>query len=168
MNTRGQRSEVRGQRSASLSSLSLEGRGQGEGASIRYPISDIRYRCPSGFTLLEVLVALSILGIAVVVIFQLFSANTSAIAASEKLVNATAKLESRMQEVIDDDLAEGSWSETTSEGYVLDIDVSEAIPERTSHLPVKLLEITMTIHWRTGMKERNMTVKTLRLVNRKV
>lgn len=111
--------------------------------------------------------ALAILGIAVTVIFQLFSANMGAIARSDNVVDATIRLETRMLEVMEDDLTEGTWSETTNEGYSLDITVSEAIPERTSHLPVKLLEVTMTIYWKHGMKGKNMTMRTLKMVNRK-
>ena len=68
-----------------------------------------------GFTLLEVLVALSILGVAVTVLFQLFSTNLRTIALSGDYVLATVRAEAKMREVLDDDaLGPKAWSETTS------------------------------------------------------
>jgi prepilin-type N-terminal cleavage/methylation domain-containing protein len=78
-----------------------------------------------GFTLLEVLVALALLSIALVVILQLFSANLRGIAVSEDFTKASMKAESAMREILDDDeLAEKSWSETTSDGYKIDAEIT--------------------------------------------
>jgi len=71
-----------------------------------------------GFTLLEVLVALAILGIAITVVLQLFSANLRSIAASEDYISAVTTAEARLRDILDDEeLSEKSWSETTSDGY---------------------------------------------------
>ena len=50
-----------------------------------------------GFTLLEVLVATAILGMAIAVILQLFSANLRAIALSRDYVSASIKAEAKMK-----------------------------------------------------------------------
>jgi prepilin-type N-terminal cleavage/methylation domain-containing protein len=128
--------------------------------------------CPrdeSGFTLLEVLVALAIVGIAGIVMFQLFSTNLKALAVSEDYVAAVVRAEARMREVLSkDELAEDAWSETTNDGYRIDVAVSEVVEERTDELPVRLLEVVLTIHWEKHARQRSLTVRTMKLVRRKV
>jgi prepilin-type N-terminal cleavage/methylation domain-containing protein len=123
----------------------------------------------SGFTLLEVLVALAVLGIALVVIFQLFSADLKGLATSDDYANAVIKAESKMREILDDDtLSEKTWSEATEDGYRIDAVVTEAVAERTENLQVKLLEINLAVHWRSGLRNRTITLKTMKLVNKPV
>lgn len=123
----------------------------------------------SGFTLLEVLVALALLGIALVVIFQLFSANLRGLAASDDYANAVIKAESKMREILDDDtLEEKSWSETTQDGYRVEAAVTDAAAARTDNLQVKLLEINLAVHWTSGARERTFTLKTMKLVKKQV
>jgi general secretion pathway protein I len=123
----------------------------------------------SGFTLLEVLVALAVLGITLVVIFQLFSADLKGLATSDDYANAVIKAESKMREILDDDtLSEKTWSEMTEDGYRIDAVVTNAVAERTENLQVKLLEINLAVHWRSGLRERTITLKTMKLVNKPV
>ncbi len=122
-----------------------------------------------GFTLLEVLVALAILGIAVTVVFQLFSANLQALSASEDYVSASLQGAAKMRALLDDkDLDEKSWTEISPEGYRLDIAVKESLAERTELLPVKLLDIALTIQWTKGKRTRSMTFETLKLVKKEI
>ncbi len=122
-----------------------------------------------GFTLLEVLVALAILGIAITVVLQLFSANLRSIAASEDYISAVTTAEARLRDILDDEeLSEKSWSETTSDGYRMDVTVSDALTERTDNLQVKALSIDLTIRWVKGVKERSISIKTMKLVEKKV
>ncbi len=123
----------------------------------------------SGFTLLEVLVALALLSIALIVILQLFSANLKGITASEETAKAMMKADSAMREVLDDeDIAEKSSSETTKDGYRIDVSITNADEDRTGNLSMKLLEINLTVHWRDGAKERTVTLKTMKAVPRKI
>jgi len=120
-----------------------------------------------GFTLLEVLVATAILGIAIAVVLQLFSANLRALAVSEEYVSATKLAEVKMREVLDDAaLAETSFSETTGDGYRIDVSVVSTLEERTENLPVKLLEVSMTVYWREGIKERSLSLRTLKAMRK--
>jgi type II secretion system protein I len=122
-----------------------------------------------GFTLLEVLVALALLSIALVVILQLFSANLRGIAVSEDFTKASMKAESAMREILDDDeLAEKSWSETTSDGYKIDAEITTVENERTENLSVQVLLIKLTLHWTVGLKERALTLNTLKTVAKKI
>lgn len=122
-----------------------------------------------GFTLLEVLVALAILGIAITVVVQLFSANLRAIAVSEDYVSAAAKAEAKMRDILDDNaLSEESLSEATSEGYRIDVLVTSTLKERTENLQVILLDVLVTIHWTKDTKERSLTLRTMKVVNKQI
>jgi prepilin-type N-terminal cleavage/methylation domain-containing protein len=120
-----------------------------------------------GFTLLEVIVAIAILGIAVAVVMQLFSADLRAISTSGDYVAVATRAEAEMRNVLDDkNLQEASFSETTSDGYRIDVSVAQALKERTENLQVKLLRIDLTVHWIKGTKEKSLTLSTMKIVNK--
>ncbi len=125
--------------------------------------------CAEGFTLLEVLVALTLLSVALVVILQLFSANLRGVATSEDFAKATMRAEASMRDVLDDeDIGEKSSSETTPDGYRVDVAITNADEKRTENLPIKLLHISLTVHWKDGVKERSLTLKTMKAVTKKI
>jgi prepilin-type N-terminal cleavage/methylation domain-containing protein len=120
-----------------------------------------------GFTLLEVLVSLSIVAIAVTVVLQLFSADLRAIAASDDYASAVLKAEVKMREVLDnEDLTETSWSEATPDGYRMDVSVSEVLKEKTNNLQVRLLEVSLTTRWFKGTKEKMLALRTIKIVSK--
>jgi general secretion pathway protein I len=126
-------------------------------------------RADTGFTLLEVLVALAVLGIAITVIIQLFSANLRALSVSEDYVSASLRGAEKMRALVDDEeLDEKAWTEVSPEGYRLDIAVKENLADRTEILPVKLLEIALTIQWTKGNRARSLTFQTLKLVRKAI
>ncbi len=119
-----------------------------------------------GFTLLEILVAIAILGIAITIIIQLFSSNLRAIKASGDYVTASIKAEAKMREILDGTLSEGIYGETTDDGYTMDIAISEVLNERTENLNLKLLQVDLTIRWIEGTKQKSMTLSTLKMLER--
>ncbi|HEY3275601.1 MAG TPA: prepilin-type N-terminal cleavage/methylation domain-containing protein [Syntrophorhabdaceae bacterium] len=122
-----------------------------------------------GFTLLEVLVALAILGMAVTVVFQLFAADLRAVRASEDYVAASIRAQARLREIVDDEtLTEKAWSETTTEGYRVDVVVAPALPERTKDLQVQLLDVMLTIYWVKDSRTKVMTMRTIKMIPKKV
>jgi len=126
-------------------------------------------RTQRGFTLLEVLAAVAILGMALTVIMQLFSANLQGIAASDDYLAASMAAEAKMREVIDKgDFSEQDWSETADEGYRVDVSIRPALEERTESLPVALHEITLSLRFESGSKERTITLRTLRAAARSI
>jgi general secretion pathway protein I len=130
-------------------------------------VPDDHGRVEKGFTLLEVLVALALLGIAITVIIQLFSANLRALSASEDYVSASLRGAARMRALVDDgELEEKAWTEVSPEGYRLEIAVKENLTERTEILPVRLLEIDLTVQWTKGNRARSLTFQTLKLVRK--
>ncbi len=121
----------------------------------------------AGFTLLEVLVALVVLGTAVVIVLQLFSSGLRSIRASEELAVASLKAEEKMSEILDDNALEPkAWTENTDDGYRVDVSVAEALADRTENLTVRILEVDLTLRWMTGPRERSLTVRTLKVVDR--
>ncbi|MGC2061614.1 MAG: type II secretion system protein [Thermodesulfovibrionales bacterium] len=122
-----------------------------------------------GFTLLEVLIAMAVLSIALVAVFELFSAGLRGMAASVDYVEAVVKAEAKMREILDDeDMAEKSWQETSEDGYRFDASIKKTEEDRTDNLPVELLDISLTVSWSRGIKDRTLKLKTLKLVNKKV
>ncbi len=122
-----------------------------------------------GFTLLEVLVAVSIMGIAIAVILQLFSANLRNISDSSDYVAAATTAEVKMREVLDNDgLLEKSYSEVTNDGYRMDIAVTETLKERTENLQMRLFEIALTVRWMKGAKEKSMTLRSMKVVRKEI
>ncbi len=88
----------------------------------------------AGFTLLEVLVALALLGIAVTAILQLFSANLKSISASEEYVAGSLEAQSKMREVLDGtEFSEKSWNGITDNGYRFQVSVSDTLKERVGN-----------------------------------
>ncbi|MFZ3136607.1 MAG: type II secretion system protein [Thermodesulfovibrionales bacterium] len=121
----------------------------------------------NGFTLLEVIVAIAILGIAISVVLQLFSANLRAISVSGDYVTAATRAEAKMREILSDDrLSEKSFSEATQEGYRIDVSITDVLKERTENLQVKLLEVDLTIHWIQGTKQKSMSLRTFKVVEK--
>lgn len=120
-----------------------------------------------GFTLLEIMVAFVILAVVVTVILQLFSANLKTLRMSDDYVTATEMADIKMREIIENgSLKEGLSSETTQEGCRMDITVTERLKERTKDLPWKVLEVALDVSWKNGMKERSLSMKTLKAVKK--
>lgn len=120
-----------------------------------------------GFTLLEILVALALLGIAITMLLQLFAAGTRALSASEDYVNASLAAEARLREIVETEgLAEAAWQETDADGRRVDVIVAEALKDRTDGLPLRVFEVSVTTHWSWGMKSRRLTLHTLKTVDR--
>ena len=118
-----------------------------------------------GFTLLEILVALVLLATAVSVILQLFSANLRTLAVSEEYVNAAAIADTKMKEILEkEDLEPGIQSETIEDTYRADITITEQLQERTEQVPFRLLEVTLTLRWVVGGRERSFSLQTLKAV----
>lgn len=136
---------------------------------ITHHASRITSRREEGFTLLETLVALSILGIALVVVFQLFSANMHSLAASEDYVAAVTRAESLMREILDDDeLEESAWSMQTEDGYLVDAAVERSDEARTESLDVQLLTVRLTVRWQKGPRQRSLTLTTMKMMDKKI
>ena len=121
----------------------------------------------SGFTLLEVLVALAILSIAITLIIQLFSANLRSVSISGNMSSAVVWSDARMREILaDPSLTEKAWREITDDGYRIEVSIGEVLKERTDNLPVRMMEVTLIVRWDEGRKERNIQLKTVKMIDK--
>lgn len=136
---------------------------------MKITISRIHPSAESGFTLLEVLVAMVLLSIALAAIFELFSANLKVIAKSDDISNAVILAESKMREIVDDDaLIERAWTESRNDGYRIDTVIRSTDTDRTEYLRVKLFEISLTVSWTKDSKERTFNLRTLKMANKQI
>lgn len=120
-----------------------------------------------GFTLIEIMVALTVMGFAVVSLVQLFSSNLRMIGTSQDYMTALTHAESMMREIVESDkIEEKSWKEETDRGYQVEVTVSETLKERTDNLPIKLLQIEMVFSWEKSSRKKSMTFRTMKVVNK--
>ena len=74
-----------------------------------------------------------------------------------------------MREVLDDkDLSEKSWSEITDDGYRMDVSINETLKDRTDNLQVRVLEVALTVYWTRNTKNKSLTLRTMKVVNKQV
>jgi len=130
----------------------------------------MKHGAEKGFTLLEILVALVLLSIAFLVIIRLFAVNLRGISISDDYSVAVARVESRMRELLDDEKiaekAEKNWTEDTGDGYRISASVKDALKDRTDNLQFRLLDIGVTIQWTKWGRDRAVTLRTMKAVNK--
>ena len=120
-----------------------------------------------GFTLLEVLVSLAIMAIAVTLLLQLFSANLRAVSLSGDITSASVKADARIREILEElSPVVASWSEVTEDGYRISVSIAEVLKERMDNLPFKLMEVSLTVGWTEGRREKSVALKTLKMVDK--
>jgi len=112
-------------------------------------------------------VALAIIAIAVTLLLQLLSTDLRAIVRSGNMTSAAMRADSKMREILaGSGSSEKAWSETTEDGYRMDIVMREALQERTGSLPVKMMEVVVTVRWLEGMREKNLSFTTLKMADK--
>ena len=118
---------------------------------------------PRGFTLIEVLVALAILAMAAVPLFQVFTTGLRSIDVSDRASRALAIAESALASPD----AEGGWRSGTrsgreGDGFQWDIVVVPASVERPRNAEGHLYAVTARVRWQAGTGERAVELQTLR------
>jgi general secretion pathway protein I len=129
-----------------------------------------RVRCPaSGFTLLEVVVALAILGLGLVAVIQIFSGGLRLARATEEYSQAVhlaqAKLEEwRMAESLSEGEEEGEFNPRYR--WWVGIRKVEVLPMEKKEIqaPVELYQIQLKVRWETGGTEKAATFESFRLM----
>jgi prepilin-type N-terminal cleavage/methylation domain-containing protein len=122
-----------------------------------------------GFTLLEIIVSLALVSIAVVIVMQLFSLNLRAIAASDGYVNASANAEAVMRAVLtDEDFPDGASTSGVIDIYRYESFVAKVNEERNSATNTELYLVKVVVYWRDGVRDKSLTLNTLKLVEKKI
>ena len=121
-----------------------------------------------GFALIEILVAISVLAISLVVIFQLFSGGLKSRKLSEQYGRGIFYAREKMAEILlSPDLSEGDTQGEFEDNYQWRAVTNRVVPEEEENLPVDLVNIKLSISWREGAKGKVFTINTLKAVEKK-
>ena len=122
-----------------------------------------------GFALIEILVAVSVLAISLVVIFQLFSGGLKSRQLSEQYARGVFHAREQMAEILlIPDLSEGETQGEFEDAYEWQAVITRVVSEEDEekNLPVNLLNIRMRINWREGEKKKSFVIDTLKAVEK--
>ena len=131
-------------------------------------IREMRFNTTGGFALIEILVAVSVLAISLVVILQLFSGGLKSRKLSEEYARGVFHAREKMAEI----LLEPGLSERETEGQFEDEYQWQAVITRVASdedeekMPVDLLNVTVSITWRDGEKEKSFSIDTLKVAEK--
>ena len=122
-----------------------------------------------GFALIEILVAVSVLAISLVVIFQLFSGGLKSRKLSEHYARGVFHAREKMAEILlTPELSEGEIQGEFEDAYEWQAVITRVVSEEgeEKNLPVNLLNVRMRINWREGEKEKSFVIDTLKAVEK--
>lgn len=149
-----------------------ETKGQGTGTSVLRPTSYVLSH--RGFTLLEVMVALSVLSIGIVTVIELFSGSLRLADKASRRTQAVIYAQEVMDRLFEGEtLEDGEESGEAGEGYFWVSRVQEIRPEeqgerfqsRANTLSsVRLKEIEVRVRWQGGTGSQEFALRSLRMV----
>jgi general secretion pathway protein I len=123
-----------------------------------------------GFTLMEVLVALAIMGIGLTVILELFSGGLRLGRISEEYSKAMNYARIKMEEVTLQDHIEEGTEEGEFDGtfrWQVEIEKVEMLPiEKTPDFkpPAELFKVKIDVLWKSGTKERSARIESFKTI----
>jgi general secretion pathway protein I len=141
------------------------------GDVVAFPVSSFHFPLSNrGFTLIEILVAISVLSISMVVIMQLFSGGLISSRLSDAYTRGIFHAREKMEEI----LLGTEFAEQVSDGEFDDayrwrseIVRQEQSEEEASKLPFEAYHIRVDIFWDEGNREKNFGISTMKLVQKK-
>lgn len=125
-----------------------------------------------GFTLIEVVVAMAILGVGLVVIIELFSGGLRLEKTSEEFSQAVNYARMKMEEIsLQEKIEEGTQSGQFDKFFRWEtewkrIDVLPPEKVQAFTLPIELFQLRVNVFWKSGSKERSTGVETYRAIRR--
>ena len=125
-------------------------------------------RARGGFTLVEVVVAMAILGISLVLVIELFSGGLRLGRASEEYTVAAQLARQKIEEIalskqVEEGIEEGEFDRTYRwRVEVKKIDLLLLANETDYRPPVDLYQVQVRIIWKSGSKERTTRIETFR------
>ncbi len=122
-----------------------------------------------GFTLIEIVVALGLLGIGLTVIFELFAGGMRSARASEDYTKATWYGQGKMEEILmTGELTEGVTEGTFDDQFSWKSEVKKATPalgqdqNAEARVPIDLYQIMVTVTWPSGAGRKSLELESLR------
>ncbi len=131
-----------------------------------------RTRFAKGFTLIEVVIALAILGVGLTVIIELFSGGLRLGRASVEYTKAVNFARMKMEEIaikpnIQEGTDEGEFDPTYRwQVEIKKMDLLSAQKDRDLNPPVELFQVKVNVLWKSGSKERSAIFETYRTEKR--
>jgi general secretion pathway protein I len=135
--------------------------GSGNQTSILSPSSN------RGFTLIETLVAISILAISLVVILQLFSGGLKSSKLSDEYTRGIFYAKEKMDEILlAEELTEGVINGKVDDDFrwraeALPLDIEET---KDLKLPFRAFNINVDVIWDAGGRDKHFTISAIKLV----
>lgn len=123
-----------------------------------------------GFTLLEVLVAMAILGIGLIVIIELFSGGLRLGRTSEEYTKAVGYARMKLEEIslaksLEEGIEEGEFDrEYRWQVEVKKVDLLPPGRETSYQPPVALYWVRIDVLWKSGTRERTTALESYRLL----
>lgn len=131
----------------------------------------------TGFTLLEILLAVAILGIALTVIMQQFSAGLRIGRVSKTYTIATIYAKQKLEELqVEEEMRESEESGSFEDGYYYRVSITpyeDYLEEEDDDeglfdlLPLEMYRLESVVWWNEGEKEKSVTLATLKTVKKK-
>ena len=122
-----------------------------------------------GFTLIEVVVALAILGVGLAIIIELFSGGLRLGRTSEEYTKAANYARMKMEEIssqqdIVEGMKEGEFNnEFRWQVNVKKIDILPIEKNPDFKPPVELFQVKVNILWKSGLKERSTSIESYKM-----
>ena len=123
-----------------------------------------------GFTLIEVLVAVAILGIGLTVTLELFSGGLRLGRASEEYTKAVNYARMKMEEMavkteVTEGVEEGSFDDTFRwQVEVKKVDLLPVEDKPDFKLPAHFFQVQIDVIWKSGSKERSTRIESYRTI----
>ena len=141
-----------------------------KGFNPRLATHDPRPTTQKGFTLLEVMVAITILGIGFVVIFQLFSIGLNSVERSLNYTKASIYAKEKLNEEFvipepQEGIKEGSSGKDNE--FSWNVTTSRYASAFSSEPPFNIYQLTVDVTWQEGLKQKNIHLETLKTAAKK-
>ena len=130
----------------------------------KFPVSN------RGFTLIEILVAISILSISLIVIFQLFSGGLKSSGLADHYTKGIFHAKEKMEEILlstayQEEEAEGEFGDSFKwKSAIVRIEQAE---DEEIKLPFNTFDIKVEVIWYEGDKEKRFALSTMKVVEKK-
>ncbi|MFH1756609.1 MAG: type II secretion system protein [Pseudomonadota bacterium] len=123
-----------------------------------------------GFTLIEVVVALAILGVGLIVIIELFSGGLRLGRTSAEYTQAIGYARLKMEDItlarqLTEGIEEGEFDKNFR--WQLEVKKVEVLPLEEAAdigLPIELYRIKMNVLWKSGSQERSAVIESLKVI----